>query len=527
MRPEGNLHGPRRDRHPALARARRAALQRVPAPAAPAARRAFERPRLRPDLGRRAARRSTTATSRRSTSRSACSPRSAPTGFAFSDTAFRIFILMASRRLNSDRFFTIDYTPEVYTPRGSSGSTTTRWRRCCVRHFPQLGDALRSVRTRSRRGREPARPWRLGQASTTARAPGQPRTPRRPLRSAGPRPPLRTRCSGRAVRDQPRRPDERLALAEERLLPDEEALAAGDRRGDVGLPATHWPPGHVERAGNTKTYGSCAESSSVDDDVPGRLADRRLRRPRTFNAWVRFAGPGPGTPPDIEDNGILSLAIKLVGVEGPKLLDDVRHPGLHLHQLAHLHDAERAREPGAAAGARPRHAALVLPGPARPAPGDLLMQGLYARTQTSPLETRYWSCVPSLLGEGRAVQLLGLAVGGAARAVRGSAPPRLPARGARATLASEPVELTRRPGAGRPPPHADRERQRRLAERLSPFVRWRACISPCSASTPRAARLRPQPLLQPVALPARAPAAGKPEPRSPSDLPGALAVRQS
>jgi hypothetical protein len=29
-----------------------------------------------------------------------------PEGFAFSDTAFRIFILMASRRLNSDRFFT-------------------------------------------------------------------------------------------------------------------------------------------------------------------------------------------------------------------------------------------------------------------------------------------------------------------------------------------------------------------------------------------------------------------------------------
>ena len=43
-----------------------------------------------------------------------------PQGFAFSDTAFRIFVLMASRRLNSDRFFTDHYTPEVYTP-GRSG----------------------------------------------------------------------------------------------------------------------------------------------------------------------------------------------------------------------------------------------------------------------------------------------------------------------------------------------------------------------------------------------------------------------
>ncbi len=41
-----------------------------------------------------------------------------PEGFAFSDTAFRIFILMASRRLNSDRFFTDGFTEEVYTPEG-------------------------------------------------------------------------------------------------------------------------------------------------------------------------------------------------------------------------------------------------------------------------------------------------------------------------------------------------------------------------------------------------------------------------
>ncbi|HZB85930.1 MAG TPA: peroxidase family protein [Gaiellaceae bacterium] len=41
-----------------------------------------------------------------------------PKGFGFSDTAFRVFILMASRRLKSDRFFTHDYTPEVYTREG-------------------------------------------------------------------------------------------------------------------------------------------------------------------------------------------------------------------------------------------------------------------------------------------------------------------------------------------------------------------------------------------------------------------------
>jgi len=41
-----------------------------------------------------------------------------PDGFGFSETAFRIFILMASRRLKSDRFYTADFTPEIYTDFG-------------------------------------------------------------------------------------------------------------------------------------------------------------------------------------------------------------------------------------------------------------------------------------------------------------------------------------------------------------------------------------------------------------------------
>ena len=43
---------------------------------------------------------------------------SKPKGFGFSDTAFRVFILMASRRLESDRFLTDYFRPDVYTPAG-------------------------------------------------------------------------------------------------------------------------------------------------------------------------------------------------------------------------------------------------------------------------------------------------------------------------------------------------------------------------------------------------------------------------
>jgi hypothetical protein len=66
-----------------------------------------------------------------------------PAGFGFSDTAFRIFILMASRRLKSDRFFTTDFTEEVYSPAGMDWLNTNNMRTVLLRHYPGLGPALR------------------------------------------------------------------------------------------------------------------------------------------------------------------------------------------------------------------------------------------------------------------------------------------------------------------------------------------------------------------------------------------------
>jgi hypothetical protein len=69
-----------------------------------------------------------------------------PPGFAFSDTAFRIFILMASRRLKSDRFFTTDYRPEVYTEVGMEWIDDNDMRSVLARHFPELRPRLAGVR---------------------------------------------------------------------------------------------------------------------------------------------------------------------------------------------------------------------------------------------------------------------------------------------------------------------------------------------------------------------------------------------
>jgi hypothetical protein len=69
-----------------------------------------------------------------------------PAGFGFSDTAFRVFILMASRRLKSDRFFTDDYKAELYTEFGLKYIRETTMLKVLLRHYPALAPALKDVK---------------------------------------------------------------------------------------------------------------------------------------------------------------------------------------------------------------------------------------------------------------------------------------------------------------------------------------------------------------------------------------------
>jgi hypothetical protein len=68
-----------------------------------------------------------------------------PEGFGFSDTAFRVFILMASRRLKSDRFLSQDYKPEVYTQPGIEWVEESSMLDVLRRHMPALQPALAGV----------------------------------------------------------------------------------------------------------------------------------------------------------------------------------------------------------------------------------------------------------------------------------------------------------------------------------------------------------------------------------------------
>ncbi len=66
-------------------------------------------------------------------------------GFGFSETAFRVAIVMASRRLKSDRFLTSSFNDETYTEVGMKWIRDNSMITVLLRHHPALEPALRGV----------------------------------------------------------------------------------------------------------------------------------------------------------------------------------------------------------------------------------------------------------------------------------------------------------------------------------------------------------------------------------------------
>jgi hypothetical protein len=201
------------------------------------------------------------------------------------------------------------------------------------------------------------------------------------------------------------RQDEGLQLAEEKPLPDEEVFVDAIIRDMAAYMHAHYTPGTFERAGNTKTHGVVRGEFMVRDNVPAALRKGVFAEPCTFRTWVRFAGPGPASPPDIEDVGVLSIGIKLIGVPGPKLLDDEQFTqdftGISTPTFTTPNVKENAKLQAASRKGLPL---FYFINPFDSHLLDGIMQGLWARAQTSPLETTYWSCAPYLLGPEQAME---------------------------------------------------------------------------------------------------------------------------
>jgi hypothetical protein len=202
-----------------------------------------------------------------------------------------------------------------------------------------------------------------------------------------------------------RRPNDGLKLAEEKFFPDETAYL------DSIIDSFHkqlmllWKPGAFERGGNTKTHGIVRGEFIVHDNLPTEFRHGVYAEPRTYRAWVRFSGPGPYITPDIDDVGFMSISIKLMGVPGPKLMEEEKF----------TQDMTAVSTPTFVTPDTVANAQLQLESLKnaqifyflnlhRPHVLDFIMQALWLKTQSSPLEAPYFSCVPYLLGEGQAMQ---------------------------------------------------------------------------------------------------------------------------
>jgi hypothetical protein len=200
------------------------------------------------------------------------------------------------------------------------------------------------------------------------------------------------------------RKNERYKLAEERVQPGEEAHLT-----DIISTMAHqmrrlWKTGDYQRCGNTKTHGIVRGEVIIRDDVPQHMRHGIFSQPRTFKAWVRFSGPGPYITPDIDDVGFMSISLKIMGVPGPKLMEDEKF----------TQDMFGVSPPTFVTGDTKSNADLQhwsyknaslfhFLNFKNPHVLDLIMQGLWLKTQNSPLESQYFSCVPYLLGESQAM----------------------------------------------------------------------------------------------------------------------------
>jgi hypothetical protein len=201
------------------------------------------------------------------------------------------------------------------------------------------------------------------------------------------------------------RRNEGLKIAEEKPLPDEEAyldsIISTFEKQMRGL----WKPGGFERGGNTKTQGIVRGEFIVHDNLPEKLRHGIYAQPHTYRAWVRFSGPGPYITPDIDDVGFMSISIKLMGVPGPKLMDEEKFT-LDMFGVS----TPTFVTPDTKANAQLQVESLknaqmfYFLNFHRPHVLDMIMQSLWVKTQTSPFEAPYFSCVPYLLGEGQAMQ---------------------------------------------------------------------------------------------------------------------------
>ena len=164
----------------------------------------------------------------------------------------------------------------------------------------------------------------------------------------------------------------------------------------------------VQRQQHPKSHG-CVKAEFIVENVPEECRFGIFREPHRYPAFIRFSNGSMKAQPDSEGD-VRGMAIKLLGVEGEKLLEEERQAQtqdfiLINHPVLFLKDAQDSLDFAKAvqmAKKMPLKALKPLPLLLMYVPSHWKQFGILKTIQkkpvTNPLQIQYWSTTPYKLG---------------------------------------------------------------------------------------------------------------------------------
>lgn len=189
--------------------------------------------------------------------------------------------------------------------------------------------------------------------------------------------------------------------ADGELVPADEAAATDTIRGLIkaSVQKVQAQEGHAFRDAHRKAHGCVAAKFQVLGQLPPQVAVGLFAQPRSYDAVIRYSNGSQVT--DDTKGDARGMAIKVMGVDGPKLLDDeaqartqdflmMNSPVFFVRNAKDYVGLQQASSKGALslAGWLALHAFHE---------GAILLK-IQSQKVTNLLNTRYWSAVPVKLG---------------------------------------------------------------------------------------------------------------------------------
>jgi hypothetical protein len=201
------------------------------------------------------------------------------------------------------------------------------------------------------------------------------------------------------------------AREQERIEPDEEASTKAILDASIQRLRSQFPEGKrpVMRDAHPKAHGLVSAQFIVLDDLPEELRHGIFSEPRTYDALIRVSAGNVEVQPDtVPQAG--GMAIKLIGVEGEKLLPSERDavtqdfiminaPAFFVRTLkdyVELHEFLGRGQLEQFFATRPEETAAIV--------------DIRGRQPFNPIQVRYWSMTPYLLGD-RAIKFSAIPIG--------------------------------------------------------------------------------------------------------------------